>query len=938
MKCSKCGVELKEHAKFCNNCGTKVEQPVKAAAPAFKHDISKVWPEWQTVKELGHGSYGVVYQAIRKDSNVESHAAIKVISIPNDSSELDSLRAEGLGLDGTRTYFYGLVTDFVSEIQLMESVKGVQNIVSVEDYKVVEKVGTIGWDIYIRMELLTPFNTYICDKKLTEKDVIKLGIDICTALEICGQLDIIHRDIKPENIFINSFGHFKLGDFGIARKMENSTSGLSQKGTYNYMAPEVATSNKYDARVDTYSLGIVLYRLLNGNHLPFLNTEKQLLSPAERKAAVDRRINGEALPAPTEASAAMAHLILRSCAFDPRQRFSSASEMKKALEAVLNGTYNPTGAKPKAKASTTGKPGNTYEKTTAVRKAPPATAQTEGTQGGKTPGNFDKRTKKKSKAPAIIAIILVLALLIGGAVLVLPKVLGDKDTEQSDATSDSEVVEYSRSDEKEINAIIEEADALAADGDYKNALTTVKNGLVTYPGAQALMDKVQEYNDAIFAQEKTSTLEQADALAEAGDYVGAMAVIQEAQASTPDDADYQSAYDRYNQSWVASVKLDATTEAEQLADAKDLVGAANVLRNAITQVGEDQELSDQAQGYEDAYARTVSEDVDDMLSANDVASAKKLLQEAAGNFPNNAVIKSRQDEVSKYKSALLHTLTPINGGFTWNEGTPQDPFGTSYTNVQNYTILHSDSNYNSASYSAEYKIDGQYDVLNFTVSPYADFGENGSAYMQIYADEVLCYTLPPVQQKSQPQNITVDVKGASYIKLLVYCGNQHSCLMFSDMELSCIPNYVSPQSSEETEAQVSLASMPVFNGSLPWDEGYPQTTRGDDFTTAKNYAIVHSESSYNGKVYSAEYFVNKQYASLSFDLAPMADFGANATAYVKVYMDDTLIYTSPTINQKTEKFNVGDLDLSGVSYIKIIVECSAQNGCVIISDALLNKS
>ena len=161
MKCSKCGVELKEHAKFCNNCGAKVALPVKAAAPAFKHDISKVWPEWQTVKQLGNGSYGVVYQAIRKDNNVESHAAIKVISIPNDGSEVDSLRAEGLDPDGTRTYFYGIVSDFVSEIQLMETLKGVQNIVSVEDYKVVEKVGAVGWDIYIRMELLTPFNTFI---------------------------------------------------------------------------------------------------------------------------------------------------------------------------------------------------------------------------------------------------------------------------------------------------------------------------------------------------------------------------------------------------------------------------------------------------------------------------------------------------------------------------------------------------------------------------------------------------------------------------------------------------------------------------------------------------------------------------------------------------------------------------------------------------------
>ncbi len=318
--------------------------------------LKKIWAEWQIEdKPLGTGSSGVVYKAVRRDLNVESYAAIKVISIPADSSQVDSLRSEGLDVGATKTYLQSLVKDFISEIQLMESLKGVQNIVSVEDYKVVEKTDEIGWYIFIRMELLTPFNTYLCGRKLTEEDVIKLGCDICSALEICGKRNIIHRDIKPENIFINDFGHFKLGDFGIARKMENMTGGLSQKGTFNYMAPEVAKSSDYDARVDTYSLAVVLYRLLNGNMLPFLDAEKQLLNPNERRNAVDRRIRGEKLPAPRDASPAMADLILRACAYDPDMRFASAAEMKQALMQVANGTYQAA---------------NDPDKTTSVRRAP----------------------------------------------------------------------------------------------------------------------------------------------------------------------------------------------------------------------------------------------------------------------------------------------------------------------------------------------------------------------------------------------------------------------------------------------------------------------------------------------------------------------------------------------------------------------------------------
>ena len=148
-------------------------------------EIEKIWPEWKVVERIGSGAYGSVYKAVRSDHNLTSSAAIKVISIPKDASEMESLRSDGMTQDGTRTYLQGIVDDFVNEIQLMETLKGIQNIVSVEDYKVVERTGEIGWDIYIRMELLTPFNDWKGTRTLSEAEVIRLGIDICSALEIC---------------------------------------------------------------------------------------------------------------------------------------------------------------------------------------------------------------------------------------------------------------------------------------------------------------------------------------------------------------------------------------------------------------------------------------------------------------------------------------------------------------------------------------------------------------------------------------------------------------------------------------------------------------------------------------------------------------------------------------------------------------------------------
>lgn len=295
--------------------------------------LSKAWPEWEIEKQLGRGSYGTVYQAVRKDY-AESRTAIKIISIPPDASLTDSLRSEGIGDTGMKTYLQELVNTFVVEIQLMESLKGNPHIVSIDDYKVVEHTGDTGWDIYIRMELLTPLQTYLCDKKMSEEDVIRLGIELCAALEACEQKHILHRDIKPENIFLSDFGNFKLGDFGVARRLGQMNGSLSQQGTLNYMAPEIARGESYDGRADIYSLGIVLYRLLNQNRLPFLNTEKQLLSPNEREAALERRLRGDPLPPPRNASDAFSDVILCACDPDPNLRYSSASEMKRALARI----------------------------------------------------------------------------------------------------------------------------------------------------------------------------------------------------------------------------------------------------------------------------------------------------------------------------------------------------------------------------------------------------------------------------------------------------------------------------------------------------------------------------------------------------------------------------------------------------------------------------
>ena len=303
-----------------------------------EHPVSP-WAEWKIVEKIGEGSFGKVYKAQRSERGKFFYSAIKVINIPGSQSELNSVRSEAGDDQSVREYFRNLVEECIQEISTMEYFRGNSHIVSVEDFKVMEYLDDIGWEISIRMEYLTSFMDYCAEKLLTEKDVIKLGLDLSKALGYCRKLNIIHRDIKPENIFVSRFGDFKLGDFGIARELERTMSSFSKKGTYSYMAPEMYKGEKYDSRVDIYSLGIVLYKLMNRNRLPFLNLEKQFITYRDKENALARRMSGEPLKKPADAGEMFSGIILKACAYKPEDRYQTPEEFYNDLDDLQHGRY-----------------------------------------------------------------------------------------------------------------------------------------------------------------------------------------------------------------------------------------------------------------------------------------------------------------------------------------------------------------------------------------------------------------------------------------------------------------------------------------------------------------------------------------------------------------------------------------------------------------------
>ena len=294
--------------------------------------------EWRLGRFIGAGSYGKVFEIERRDAlGTVSTSAMKALTIPSSQDELDAILASGMDEEGVSDYFQKYVDDIKKEIALMQRLKGHSTIVSYEDHRAYPHPDGRGWDILIRMELLRPINDDLRRQKIfTRAEVLRLGIDLCSALEVCQKNNIIHRDIKPGNIFLSREGSFKLGDFGVARIASASMAASTRAGTVNYMAPEVFQGRRYTSSVDIYSLGLVLYQLLNMNRMPFYPPPPQNITPDQQEHARARRFSGVPLPPPAQADPALAAVVLKACAWDPAARYASPAQMRQALEAILD--------------------------------------------------------------------------------------------------------------------------------------------------------------------------------------------------------------------------------------------------------------------------------------------------------------------------------------------------------------------------------------------------------------------------------------------------------------------------------------------------------------------------------------------------------------------------------------------------------------------------
>ncbi len=316
VKCSKCNHINPEGVTQCQKCNIplpaikispltaetkKAERPPhEQQTPNFQqgtlHRGEIFGKRYTVVKLIGRGGMGSIYKVF--DNTLREEVALKLL--------LPQFAKDPM-----------IVDRFLNEARIARKLSH-PNIVRVHD------IGIAGNILYISMEYIEGkslrgiLESMLPGQRLPLKQVLTYFDQLCSALEYAHQFTV-HRDIKPENVMVTSQNTVKLMDFGISKLMADTRlTGVSVvMGTPFYMPPEqVRNSRDVDARSDIYSCGIMLYEILTGQiptGIPKPASELVKELPPELDKIVERCIQT-----------------------DPKDRFQSSSELRKAIEPLKN--------------------------------------------------------------------------------------------------------------------------------------------------------------------------------------------------------------------------------------------------------------------------------------------------------------------------------------------------------------------------------------------------------------------------------------------------------------------------------------------------------------------------------------------------------------------------------------------------------------------------
>ena len=252
------------------------------------------------------------YPAMHKDTG--DKYIVKVISLPPSQTQVDALKLAGVVSDddSIRHYFQERSIETITEIETLQALSRHEGFMPCEGYQLEPSEDGLGFDIYMLSPYRRSLERQFTKRPFTQLDAINLGMDICSALMACRRNGYLFVNLKPNNIYLTPNGEFKISDLGFLNMGNLKYATIPSQYISDYTAPEMkdafATPN---TSIDIYALGAILYSVYNGGVLP--------------------SVDADVPPAPQYADEELAAIIVKACSKNPEDRWEDPAQMGQAL-------------------------------------------------------------------------------------------------------------------------------------------------------------------------------------------------------------------------------------------------------------------------------------------------------------------------------------------------------------------------------------------------------------------------------------------------------------------------------------------------------------------------------------------------------------------------------------------------------------------------------
>ena len=258
------------------------------------------------------------YPAIKENS--ENKYIVKVISVPASQVQLDALLLTGAYPDrgSAMDYFKSVADGVEAEAALLKKLAKLEGFLPYDEWQVVPmEDNRLGYDIYLISSYKRSLEKYLRKNPMTHLGAVNLGLDLCSALAVARRAGYLYADLKPANVFISSGKQYRIGDLGFLEMDALKYTSLPSKYISEYTAPELKDAlTTVNTTVDTYAVGMILYRIYNNNQLPKIEEDEPIAAPAN-------------------ADYELAEVILKAIAQNPKDRYEDPMEMGRALVSYM---------------------------------------------------------------------------------------------------------------------------------------------------------------------------------------------------------------------------------------------------------------------------------------------------------------------------------------------------------------------------------------------------------------------------------------------------------------------------------------------------------------------------------------------------------------------------------------------------------------------------